>query len=137
MFILKEGLTKNIQLPVTASTVIAAGSLVDYSSGKLVASTSSSAGKDVAGVLVKAITAADDDYADERLVEVQVPVEKNTIWEAPVTSGLVAADIGLYQDITDAVTVDRATSTYDIAQCVRVISTTKGHFFLNIGGLVT
>lgn len=133
MFILKEGLTKNIQLQVTASTAIAAGALVVWDTGKLIAATSSTTGLLTAGVLVKAITATDDDYAVERLVEVQVPVEKNTIWEADVTSGLVAADRGLYQDLTDSVTVDRSSSSEDIVQCVRVLSETKGLFILNIG----
>ena len=134
MFILKEGKTKNVQLQVTASTVIAAGALVAWASGKLIAATSTTAAASIAGVLVKAIAATDADYATERLVEVQVPVEKNTIWEGDVTSGLVAADRGLFQDITDSVTVDRSASTYDVVQCVKVLSTTKGDFILNIGG---
>jgi len=46
---------------------------------------------------------------------------------------LVAADVGLFQDLTNSTTVNRAASTYDVVQCVRVLSTTKGHFFLNIG----
>lgn len=120
-------------LPVTASTAIAAGALVAFSSGKLIAATSTTAGSAIAGVLRKAIAATDSDYASERLVAVEVPVEKNVVWEADVTSGLVAADIGLYQDLTDSVTVNRGASTYDIAQCVKVISTTKGLFYLNIG----
>lgn len=134
MFILKEGLTKNMRLQVTASTAIAAGALVAWDSGKLIAATSSSAKTVIAGVLVKAIAATDTDYATERLVEVQVPVEKNTVWEADVTSGLVAADRGLYQDLTDSVTVDRTASSVDVVQCVKVLSTTKGLFILNIGG---
>lgn len=133
MFIRKQGKTKLVWLPVTASTAIAKGALVAFSSGKLIAATSSTAGNVIVGVLRHAITSSDADYASERLVEVEVPVEKNTVWEADVTSGLVAADIGLYQDLTDSVTVNRAASTYDIVQCVRVLSTTKGYFFLNIG----
>jgi hypothetical protein len=62
-----------------------------------------------------------------------VPVEKNVVWEANVTSGLVAADVGLYQDLTDGATVNRAATSLDIVQCVKVISTTKGLFILNIG----
>ena len=133
-FIRKSGLVKNVQLPVTASTAIASRALVAWSSGKLIAATSSTAAASIAGVLVKAITASDADYADERLVDVEVPVEKFVEYEADVTSGLVATDRGLYQDITDASTVNRAASTYDVVQCIRVISATKGRFFLNIGG---
>jgi len=133
MFILHAGRTKNISYPVTPSTEIAAGSLVVFSSGYLVAATSSTHAYETAGVLVKAIASTDDDYADARTVEVQVPIENYTEWEAPVTSGLVAADVGLFQDLTDAVTVNRGSSTYDIAQCIKVLSTTKGIFHLNIG----
>ena len=132
MFILKEGLTKNIQLPVTASTVIAQGAFVAFSSGKLIAATSTTASYEIIGVLVRAIAATDSDYADERLVDVQVPVEMNTVWIGDVTSGLVAADIGLFQDLTDSVTVDRSASTYNPVQCVKVLSTTKGEFLLNL-----
>ena len=133
MFVRKQGKTKLVWFPVTASTAIANGALVAFSSGKLIAATSSTAGNVIAGVLRGAIAATDDNYASERLVAVEVPVEKNVVWEADVTSGLVAADIGLYQDITDSVTVNRGASTYDVAQCVKVISATKGLFYLNIG----
>ena len=133
MFILKRGKTKFMWLPVTASTALSANSLVALSSGKLIAATATTAGADIIGVLRHAIASTDDDYADERLVEVEVPVEKYVEWEADVTSGLVAADIGLWQDITSATHVNRAASTYDIVQCVGVISTTKGRFILNIG----
>lgn len=133
MFKLHEGKTKNMSLAVTPSTVIAAGALVAWSSGLLIAATSSTIRDSIAGVLVKAIAAADADYADSRLVEVQVPVEDNVIWEGDVTSGLVEADQGLHQDLTDASTVDRTASTYDVVTCTRVLSTTKGLFILNIG----
>jgi len=78
--------------------------------------------------------ATDADYAVARSVPVEVPVEKNVIWEAPVTSGLVAADVGLLVDLTDAATINRGASTYDAAEVVKVISSTKGHFILNLGG---
>jgi len=128
-----KGKTKSKWLAVTPSTAITAGSLVAWSSGKLIAATSTTAGDIIAGVLSRTIATTDDDYADDRLVKVEVPVEREVEWEAAVTSGLVAADIGLYQDLTDALTVDRTASTYDIVQCIKVISTTLGHFTLNIG----
>ena len=121
-------------LPVTPSTAIAAGAIVSWSSGNLIAATSSTAAITHAGVLEKTIAATDDDYASDRLVSVLVPIEKNVVWEADVTSGLVAADVGLEQDLTDASTVTRGASSVDVAQCVGVISTTKGLFHLKIGG---
>lgn len=122
-------------LPVTTSTALSANSLVAWSSGYLVAATSSTAGYSIVGVLRHAIASTDDDYATARLVEVEVPVEMNVVWEMDVTSGLVAADRGLFQDLTSATHVDRSASTYDIVQCIKVLSTTKGEFLLNIGPL--
>lgn len=133
MFRLVQGRTKLMWLPVTPSTAISNGALVAWSSGKLIAATSTTPPTSIAGVLRHAIASTDDDYADDRLVEVEVPVEANTVWEAAVTSGLVAADRGLYQDLTDSLTVNRGASTYDVVQCVKVLSTTKGLFILNIG----
>ncbi len=134
MFRVIQGKTKSMKLPVAASGgAIAQGALVAFSSGTLIAATSTTAPSDIVGILKGAIATTDADYATARLVSVIVPVEKNIVVEADVTSGLVAADVGLYQDLTDSVTVNRAASTYDVVQCVRVISTTKGHFLLNIG----
>jgi len=132
-FILKKGKTVTRYLPVTPSTVIAANSIVAWSSGKLIAATSSTAPSTHAGVAVKAIAATDSDYAVDRLIAVKVPSENDVLWEADVTSGLVAADIGLYVDLTDASTINRGASTYDIAQVRKVISTTKGLVVLNLG----
>lgn len=128
-----QGKTKIMWLPVTVSTALSAKSLVAWSSGYLIAATSSTAPSTHVGILRKAIAATDSDYATARLVAVEVPVENYVIWEADVTSGLVVADRGLYQDLTDSVTVNRGASTYDAVQCVKVISTTKGHFILNAG----
>lgn len=132
-FIRHRGKTKIMWLPVTPSTAISARALVAWSSGKLIAATSTTAPTSIAGVLKKAIAATDADYALDRLVPVEVPVECNVEWECDVTSGLVAADRGLYQDLTDSLTINRAASSYDITQCVKVVSSTKGIFILNIG----
>lgn len=132
-FVRKQGKTKTMHLPVTPSTAISAGALVAWSSGKLIAATSTTAPTSIAGVLKKAIAATDSDYASDRLVQVEVPVENNVVWEADVTSGLVATDRGLYVDLTDSLTINRGASSYDVAQVVKVISTTKGQFILNIG----
>lgn len=133
-FIRKSGKTKTIYLPVTVSTVFTAGDIVSFASGYLIRATASTTALSHIGVIKKTILATDADYAVARSVPVEVPVEKNVIWEAPVTSGLVAADVGLLQDLTDAQTVDRAASTIDAVMCVKVISSTKGWFKLNLGG---
>lgn len=133
MFIRKQGKTKLMWLPVTVSTALSKGALVAWSSGYLIAATSTTAPTSIVGVIRHAIASSDSDYATARLVEVEVPVEANVVWEADVTSGLVAADRGLFQDLTNSLTVNRGASSYDVVQCVKVISTTKGHFILNLG----
>ena len=133
MFVRKQGKTKTMQLPVTPSTAIGVGALVAWSSGKLIAATSTTAPSAIAGVLKKAIVSTDDDYADDRLVGVEVSVEKYAVWEGDVTSGLVATDRGGFFDLTSSTHVNRGATTYDVVQCVKVISTTKGLFHLNIG----
>ena len=124
-----------VSLSVTPSTVFAANSLVAWSSGKLIAAVAGTARNLIVGIMPKAIAATDDDYADDRKVPIIVALEKGVEVKMDVTSGLVAADVGLYQDLTDASTVDRSASSIDVVQCVRVLSTTEGIFRLNIGGV--
>lgn len=132
-FIKKRGRTKFMWLPVTTSTALSKDSLVAFSSGYLIAATSTSAPSTIVGVLRHAIASTDDDYAVARLVEVEVPVENYVEWEATTTGTAVVADVGLYCDISDSVTVNRAASTYDIVQVVGFISTTKTRVVLNTG----
>jgi hypothetical protein len=129
-----KGKTKMIWLPVTPSTVLTKDSIVAESSGYLIAATSSTAALAHIGVTPKAIVATDADYAVARLHPVIVPVEKNVEWLCDVTSGLVAADVGLLVDLTDASTIDRSASTIDAAMVRKVITSTKGIFVLNLQG---
>ena len=133
MFIRKQGKTKFIWLPVTVSTTFSEGGIVAWSSGYLIEATGTSAVSTHVGVIRHAIASTDDDYAVARLVEVEVPVENNVLWEADVTATLVVADRGLYCDLTSNLVVSRASSTYDAVQCIKYISTTKGLFILNLG----
>ena len=136
-FIRKQGKTKIMWLPVTVSTAIGNGCLVGWSSGQLVAATNTMAPSAIMGVLRKAIAATDADYAVARLVPVEVAVEKNVVWEAPVAVGTLATtSVGAFFDLTtadDGSGVDQSASTYDVVQCVKYISATKGWFILNIG----
>lgn len=129
-----RGKTKTMWLPVTTSTTFTAGDVVSFSSGYLIKATSSTAALTHVGVIKKTIAATDSDYATARLVPVEVPVEKDVEWLAPVTSGLVAADVGLLVDLTDAGTINRAASTYDVAMVKSVITSTQGTFVLNLLG---
>lgn len=120
-------------MPVTPSTAIAGGSIVQFSSGKLIAATNATTGVAHCGVLEKTIAATDTDYAVNRLVAVIVPIEKGVLWEGDVAS-LVAADLGAEVDLTDAGTVNRGASAVDVVLVKGVTSSTKGIFNLKIDG---
>jgi hypothetical protein len=129
-----SGKVKNVWLPMTVSTAVNRGGLATFTSGELVAATAGTANTNICGIFDKTIASTDDDYADARLVPVTVPLEKHVVYEAAVTSGLVATDIGLEVDATDYETLNRAASTVDVAKCVGVLSTTLGHFWVKING---
>lgn len=133
--ILKSGKTKNIAFPVTVSTEFTKDTLVyvDTTVGTIKPATSSAAGNVIAGVIRQTIASTDDNYADAREVLIEVPVEKNVIYEMDVTASLATTDVFKYLDLTDAGTVNPAASTLDIAFCTKYLSTTKGEFVLNIG----
>lgn len=124
--------------PVAASAgAMAEGSVVALASGTLILATNTTPSYYCVGVLRKTVTTADSDYATARLLPVEVPVEKNVVWEADVTVGTLATNsVGLYFDLTtadDGSAVDQSASTFDIAFCTKFISTSKGEFILNIG----
>jgi len=126
-----KGKTKTMWLPVTTSTTFTKGDIVSWSSGLLIKATSSTTALSHAGVIKKTIAATDSDYATARLVPVEVPVEKNVVWLADFTSGLLTTDIGAEVDLTDVATVNRAASTVDACIIVGYISTTKGYVTIN------
>jgi hypothetical protein len=137
-FIRKEGKTKIMYFPVAASAgAVINGALMAWSGGVLIPATNTANGYDIAGVIRKTIATTDSDYAVARLVPIEVPVEKNVVWEAPVNVGTLATtSVGLYFDLDTADTgigVDQSASTFDIVQCVKFISTSLGHFILNVG----
>jgi len=134
MFRLVKGKTVVKYMPVTPSTVFARRSLVTITAGKLVPATATTTAPNLAGVIIGAIAATDADYATNRLVAVEVPVEKNVTYEFDVTSGLVAADIGVDVDLTDASTVDRSATAIGVVRPTKVLSTTLGQGLVKING---
>ncbi len=133
-FLLKKGKVKTMYLPVTTSTVLTVNTLVTFASGLLVAATSSTAAADIVGVVRKTILAGDSDYATARSIPVDVPVERYTVWEADYTASLVAADIGIEIDLTDAGTVNRGATSIKAARTVSVLSATKGLCWIKFFG---
>ena len=133
MFILRKGKVKTMLLPVTTSTAFTKDTLVTFSSGLLVAATSSTASADIIGVIRKTIASTDSDYATARLVPVDVPVERLTVWEGD-TASAVASDIGVETDLTDAGTVNRGAVSVKVVRMVQRLSATKGLFYIKFTG---
>lgn len=123
-----RGRWKTIWLPVTTSTAITKGAIVSFSSGYLIAATSSTTALTHAGILKKTIASTDADYATARKVAVYVPMDKYCEMKGDVTSGLVAADVGLEVDLTDSLTINRAATSIKVAMVKDVISSTLGTF---------
>ena len=133
-----QGKTKFMHLPVTISTEFTAGDLVAWntSAGTLIEATATTAGPIIVGVIRHTIATTDADYAVARTVEVEVPVEKNVIWECDsIGTGTISAtaDLGIYHDIDGGGELDVTNSTYDIFQATKYISASKIQGILNIG----
>ena len=133
-FVLKKGKTKFAYLPVTTSTAITAGTLVTFTSGLLVAVTSSTAAANIIGVLRHTIASTDSNYATARLVEVEVPMERYTEWDLDFTTTLVVGDIGAECDLTDGVTGNRGASSIKAVRPVAVYSVVKGRVWVKFQG---
>ena len=130
-FIRKQGKTKLMFLPVTPSTALAINSLVTSASGKLIAAVAGTLADNLLGVVRRAIVSTDDDFADDRLIAVEVPVEKNVVWEFE-TSGLVAGDLFKDVDLTDSDTVNRAAVAIGVVRITKRISATVGEGLIRI-----
>jgi hypothetical protein len=135
-----KGKTKFMYFPMTASTAVLAGEVMALSGGKLIIATATTAPELIVGVLRHKIAATDADYAtDLRLVEIEVPVEKNVEWEIGVTGTLAVTDIGTYKDLTagnGTTTVSTLTQTgvtYDVFFVTGFITTARARVVLNCG----
>lgn len=133
-FKVRQGKCKTIWLPKTASTALARGSIVTFTSGQLVAATAGTTAVLCAGVLDRAVVSTDADYASASLVPVLFPIEKNVVWEADVTATVETTDVGIEVDLTDASTVNPDAGSIDIAKILRVHSATKADVLLKLNG---
>lgn len=136
MFRKLKGRTKTLLFPVLESTEILAGGLLMFSQSATAAFVTKiyplmTSSPSVVGVLSnKDIRSTDSDFATARFVAVEVPTERWVEWEADVTSGLTATDLGKYVDLTDYQTINRAASVSDIALVTGVINSTKARVVL-------
>lgn len=128
------GKVKTVLVPVTPSTAFTRDTLVKFASGKVTPSEAGDAAAITFGVIRHTIASTDSDYASDRLIPIEVPVEKHVEYDVDVNSGLVATDLGAEFDIAGAGTVDRAASTDDVFLCIKRFSATKGRFFIRFNG---
>lgn len=133
-FIAKTGRMKEIWLPVTTSTILSKNSLVTFTTGKLVAVTAGTAAVDICGVVEKAIVATDSDYATARFIAVKLPVERHAMFEADMTATVVAADVGLEVDLTDASTGNRGATSVKVIKIMKFLTTTKALVWVKFNG---
>lgn len=133
MFTRKSGRTKLVPLPWTTGQTISAGSLVSWTSGRLVPAGAATEPYNIEGVIRETIAATSGVYTTNGNVMVEVPVEKDVKWTADFTTGLLVTDLGAHCDLTNGYTVNRAASLLDICKIAGFISLTKGIVVLNIG----
>lgn len=133
-FKLYKGRTKQEWFPVTTSTALSANSLVEFTSGLIAAADADETAGGVRGVLVKAITSTDTDYASSRSVAVQVPLDRHCVWEADGTGTFAATDIGTEFGISDASTVDKAETSTVHFLMTEFISASKIRGYIKING---
>lgn len=122
-------------MPVTPSQVFVADSLVKFTSGKLVPCIAGDAAIDVVGIIRKAIATTDSDYASDRLVPIEVPVEKHVEYEMEVGTGTIAeTDKGTEYDLAGPTTVDQTATTDKVVKLIKRMTATKGVFWIKFNG---
>ena len=134
-----KGRFKFEYLPVTTSTALLGGNLVEATSGLLAAADTDEAAVDVRGVLVKTIASTDSDYATARRVAIIVPTDKHCVWEADTGGSFVATDIGVEYGITASGTapgdvVDRTETTADLFLMTEFLTASKIRGYLKLNG---
>lgn len=121
----------NIQwFPVTVSTVFPLGCLAYWSSGQLIPADATSG--DHAGILIGEITAADDDYAVERMIALDVPTP-GELFELDVETGtFVVTDIGAQFDlVADGDAMDRSATSKLVVTVRGFVSASKAIVEIN------
>lgn len=129
-----KGRTKTEYFPVTTSTALTKGQLVEFTSGLIAGADADEAAVDIRGVMGKTIASTDSDYATARKVPVIVPLDRHVVWEADATGSFAASDIGVEYGISDANTVDKAETTADAFLVTEVVSASVVRGYLKING---
>lgn len=122
--------TRKVLLP--ASTAFAAGCVIapdEAGTGAASIAATASSTK-ILGVLKKAVTSTDSDYASTKWRE--VIVDEGGEWEADVTTGTIDAnDVGNLADLTDEDGINVTASSVDVFRIDRVKSgKARGNFLI-------
>ncbi len=129
-----KGRVKQEWFPVTTSTALVKGTLVEFTSGLIAAADTDELAVDIRGVLVKTIATTDTDYATARKVAVLVPLDRHVVWEATATGTFASTDIGVEYGISDSATVDKSETTADAFLVTEVVSATLVRGYLKVNG---
>jgi len=118
------------EYPRQTSTTFTKNSLVYFISGLINPADSTSG--DHAGICVESVASTAADFATAAVpIKVEVPRDKQCVFEADVTGTLVTTSVGLTYDLSDALTVNQGATSKNVVTCVKFISATKGQFVLN------
>lgn len=98
-------------MPKTASVAIGEGAVV-YTTSGAVSALSGASDERIAGVSMRAVVAADSDYATAG-AKIPVLIDEDGIWEATLSSSTNTITNGTYLDFNDSVSVHVSNSTYD------------------------
>lgn len=130
MFVRKSGKVRLEWHVKATSTAISYGALMAADgSGANIPATASTIKH--TGVSLRAVVAADPDYAT---VGAKIPLDvigEDDVFEADVTGTLTTAMVDTYLDLSDSVTVNAAGTSHLSVLCVGFISATKGLFKVN------
>jgi hypothetical protein len=133
---IESGLWTTIWRKKKASTTFTANSLVSLDDGYVTPADSTTGAADepclgvYEGPAISASTVGTYLYTNTAEVAVQVPIGPATV-RALVTGTLANTCEGLSFDLSDAVTVNKAATTYGVVTCVRYISATEGIFAIS------
>ena len=120
-FVQVSGPVECIARPKTASTALATNSIVTLTTGRLVAATSSTLS--IAGIMTRAVTSADSDYAGTQEIMVIRPHSRATFL-ALTANASATTHVGNSYDLTDAVTVNLSGNSYKQVTVLKVIDST-------------
>jgi len=84
------------------------------------------------GICIEDVASTDSDFATANVpIAVEVPADKQCVFEADVTGTLLTTSVGVTMDLSTALVVNQGGSSIHCVTCVGFISATKGLFVLN------